>query len=106
CVRRAAGGGPFQSEREIRPQAKEQLLRTYGLDRPLGEQYVRFLTHAVRLDFGPSYKYPTQQVVDIIRASVPVSLELGLWALLLALMLGVPTGVIAPTRPTTAFDPP
>ena len=41
-------------------------MRKYGLDRPLGEQYVRFLTHAVRLDFGPSYKFPSRQVREII----------------------------------------
>jgi len=101
---RAAPGGPFQSEREIPAQAKAQLLRTYGLDRPLGEQYARFLAHAVRLDFGPSYKYPTQQVGDIIRASFPVSLELGLWALLVALVVGVPLGVIAAHRQNSAVD--
>jgi len=100
----AAPGGPFQSEREIPKAAKAQLLRQYGLDRPLGEQYVRFLGNAVRLDFGPSYKYPTQQVKDIVLASFPVSLELGLWALLLALALGVPLGVVAANRQNTALD--
>jgi oligopeptide transport system permease protein len=100
----AAPGGPFQSEREIPAGAKEQLMRKYGLDRPLGEQYGRFLVNAVRLDFGPSYKYPTQQVKDIILTSFPVSLELGLWALLLALTLGVPLGVLAASRQNTAFD--
>ncbi|MEP7027694.1 MAG: hypothetical protein ABI960_03780, partial [Candidatus Eisenbacteria bacterium] len=55
---RAAPGGPFQAEREIPAAAREQLLRQYGLDRPIGEQYTRFLGNAVRLDFGPSYKYP------------------------------------------------
>ena len=87
---RLAPGGPFQSEREIPAAAKAQLERSYGLDRPLGEQYVRFLGNAARLDFGPSYKYPTQQVGDIIRASFPASFELGLWSLLLALAFGVP----------------
>ena len=101
---RAAPGGPFQSEREIPAAAKEQLLRQYGLDKPLGEQYVKFLTNAVRLDFGPSYKYPTQQVRDIILTSFPVSLELGLWALLFSLALGVPIGVLAASRQNTGFD--
>ena len=101
---RAAPGGPFQSEREIPAAAKEQLLRQYGLDKPLAEQYVRFLVNAVRLDFGPSYKYPTQQVRDIILTSFPVSLELGLWALLFSLALGVPIGVLAASRQNTGFD--
>jgi len=101
---RAAPGGPFQSEREIPAAAREQLMRKYGLDRPLAEQYGRYLVNAARLDFGPSYKYPTQQVKDIIRASFPVSLELGLWALLLSLAIGVPLGVLAASRQNTAFD--
>jgi oligopeptide transport system permease protein len=101
---RAAPGGPFQSEREIPAAAKAQLERAYGLDRPLAEQYVRFLGNAARLDFGPSYKYPTQQVKDIIFASFPVSLELGLWALLLSLAIGVPLGVLAANRQNTGFD--
>jgi oligopeptide transport system permease protein len=101
---RAAPGGPFQSEREIPAAAREQLNRKYGLDRPLVEQYGRYLVNAARLDFGPSYKYPTQQVKDIIRASFPVSLELGLWALLLSLAIGVPLGVLAASRQNTAFD--
>ena len=101
---RLAPGGPFLSEREIPAAAKEALLARYGLDRPLGEQYGRFLVNAVKLDFGPSYKYPTQQVKEIIASGFPVSLELGLWALLLALTLGVPLGVLAASRQNTAID--
>ena len=101
---RLAPGGPFQSEREIPAAAREALLSRYGLDRPLLEQYGRFLVNAVRLDFGPSYKYPTQQVKEIIASSFPVSLELGVWALLLALVVGVPIGVIAASRQNSAAD--
>ncbi|MEO6462956.1 MAG: ABC transporter permease subunit [Candidatus Eisenbacteria bacterium] len=101
---RLAPGGPFQSEREIPEAAREALLQRYGLDRPLAEQYGRFLVNAVKLDFGPSYKYPTQQVKEIIASAFPVSLELGAWALLLALVLGVPLGVIAANRQNTATD--
>ncbi len=101
---RLAPGGPFQSEREIPEAAREALLARYGLDRPLLEQYGLFLVNAVKLDFGPSYKYPTQQVREIIASGFPVSLELGSWALLLALALGVPLGVIAANRQNTAID--
>jgi oligopeptide transport system permease protein len=101
---RLAPGGPFQSEREIPAAAREALYARYGLDRPLLEQYGRFLANAVRLDFGPSYKYPTQQVREIIASSFPVSLELGLWALLLALAVGVPLGVAAANRQNSATD--
>jgi len=101
---RLAPGGPFQSEREIPAAAREALAARYGLDRPLLEQYGRFLVNAVRLDFGPSYKYPTQQVHEIIASSFPVSLELGLWALLLSLAVGVPLGVLAANRQNSATD--
>src|SRR5262249_21355932 len=84
--------------------AKEQLLKKYGLDRPLGEQYVSFLRNAVRFDFGPSYKFPARQVREIIFEALPVSIELGGLALLLALLVGGPIGFLAATRHNTGLD--
>jgi oligopeptide transport system permease protein len=101
---RLAPGGPFNAEKDIPPAAKAQLEKAYGLDRPLGQQYLSFLTHAARLDFGPSYKFPARQVREIIFEAFPVSLELGLWALLLALAIGVPIGVIAAVRQNSGAD--
>jgi len=101
---RLAPGGPFLAERDIPAAAKAQLEHTYGLDRPLGEQYVAFLKNAARFDFGPSYKYPARQVREIIADALPVSMELGGLALLLALLLGVPLGVVAALRRNTAAD--
>ncbi len=101
---RAAPGGPFMAEREIPAAAKAQLMHTYGLDQPLGRQYLRFLGNAVRLDFGPSYKYPARQVREIIAEAFPVSLELGAWALLFAVLVGVPIGTIAAARQNTPAD--
>src|SRR6266487_4540732 len=91
----AAPGGPFQSEKEIPATAKEQLMRKYGLDQPLRVQYLRFLSNTARLDFGPSYKFPARQVREIIAEALPVSAELGGWALLVALSVGVPIGIFA-----------
>jgi oligopeptide transport system permease protein len=101
---RLAPGGPFRSEREIPPVAREQLMRKYGLDRPLGEQYLRFLGNAARLDFGVSYHYPGRTVREIIAEAFPVSAELGGWALLLAVLLGVPLGVVAAARKNGLAD--
>jgi oligopeptide transport system permease protein len=101
---RLAPGGPFQSEREIPAAAKEQLMRTYGLDRPLPEQYGRFLANTVRGDFGVSYRYPQRQVRDIVFAGFRVSAELGGWALLLAVLAGVPLGVVAAVKQNRAAD--
>lgn len=101
---RLAPGGPFQSERDIPAAAREQLMRTYGLDRPLPEQYARFLLNAARGDFGVSYRYPQRRVADIVGAGFRVSAELGGWALLFAVMIGVPLGVIAAVRQNRAAD--
>jgi oligopeptide transport system permease protein len=99
-----APGGPFQSEKAIPAAARAQMARVYGLDRPLGQQYGRFLWNAARGDLGPSYKYPQRQVRDIIRDGVRVSAELGGWALLLAVLVGVPAGVLAAVRQHRALD--
>ncbi|TMQ70566.1 MAG: ABC transporter permease subunit [Candidatus Eisenbacteria bacterium] len=101
---RLAPGGPFVAERDIPPAALAELKRAYGLDRPLPEQYVTFLAHAARLDFGPSYKFPARQVREIILEAFPVSLELGTWALLAAIVIGVPIGVFAALRQNTGGD--
>ncbi|NOT33751.1 MAG: ABC transporter permease [Candidatus Eisenbacteria bacterium] len=101
---RLAPGGPFQSEREIPAAAREQLMRSYGLDQPLHVQYLRFLGNAVRLDFGPSYKFPAKQVREIIAEAFPVSAELGGLALLVALLVGVPIGIIAAVKQNTRTD--
>ncbi len=101
---RLAPGGPFQSEKAIPPAAKAQLLRTYGLDRPLAEQYGRFLLATARGDFGVSYRYPDRRVRDIITSGFRVSAELGGWALLLAVLVGVPLGVLAAVRQNRATD--
>ncbi|MDZ4803536.1 MAG: ABC transporter permease subunit [Candidatus Eisenbacteria bacterium] len=101
---RAAPGGPFQAEREIPADIKANLERKYGLDRPVGEQYLRFLGNAVRLDFGPSYKNPGRSVREIIASGFPVSLELGAWSLLFALTLGIPIGVLAALNQNKPID--
>ncbi len=101
---RLAPGGPFRAEREIPPLAREHLMHKYGLDRPLPEQYAKFLGNAARLDFGVSYKYPTRTVREIILEAFPVSAELGGWSLLFAILLGIPLGVIAAVRKNGPAD--
>jgi len=101
---RLAPGGPFLSERDIPPPALAQLQKQYGLDQPLGVQYLTFLRNAARLDFGPSYKFPTRGVREIIFEAFPVSLELGAWALLLSILIGVPIGVFAALKQNSSLD--
>ena len=58
----------------------------------------------MRLDFGPSYKFPSREVRDIILTSLPVSLELGVYAILLALVIGIPIGTVAALKQDSIID--
>lgn len=93
---RAAPGGPFDSERVAPPEVIEALNAKYALDAPLLEQYGRFVRDLVlHGDLGPCFKYPGRTVNEIIAASLPTSMGLGLLAMLFALLLGVGLGVLA-----------
>jgi len=101
---RMAPGGPFQSEREIPAEAKAALQAQYGLDQPLLVQYGRYLKNVARFDFGPSYKFPARSVREIVMGALPISLELGGLALLIAIVIGVPVGALAAARQNTFLD--
>ena len=88
-------GGPFDTEKNISEEVQSLINAHYGLDLPIQEQYFRFISQRIKGDFGPSYKYAGWDVDEIIFQSFPVSLELGFYALLFALALGIPIGVIA-----------
>ncbi len=91
-------GGPFDTEKDIPEEVQAIIDAHYGLDLPRHEQYFRFLGQRLQGDFGPSYKYAGWDVDEIIAQSFPVSLELGFYALLVALAVGTPIGVIAALR--------
>jgi oligopeptide transport system permease protein len=99
-------GGPFDDEKPISPEVKKLIEVHYGLDQPVYIQYVKFLWQRLRGDFGPSYKYVGWDVDEIIAQSFPVSLELGLYALIIAVILGIPIGILAALKhngPTETF---
>jgi oligopeptide transport system permease protein len=91
-------GGPFDKEKALPPEILKNLERRYALDGTLLEQYADYLGRVVRGDLGPSYKYPGRDVADILADALPVSLELGLVALALALTGGVALGLAAGVR--------
>src|SRR4029079_2364893 len=98
-------GGRGDREKPVPPQAMEQMNRKYGLDRPLWQQYVDYLGGVVtRFDFGPSYKSVSRGLSDIIVALSPVSARIGLLAMLLAVGLGIPLGVLSAARSHTIAD--
>lgn len=94
----AIPGGPFTAEKSLPPAVKANIEARYKLNDPLLTQYKDYLANVVRGDLGPSFKYVGRSVNDIIAESFPVSLELGLESIFLALLVGVPAGVLAAYR--------
>ena len=92
---RLAPGGPFDSERKLPPEVLANIEAKYHLDEPLSKQYLRYLAGIIHLDLGPSYKYLDRGVKEIILDTLPTSALLGLLALVFALMVSFPTGLMA-----------
>lgn len=88
-------GGPFLSEKAISPQATAALEAKYGLDKPLGERYLTYMTDAVHGDFGDSLKQRGRTVADIITTKFPVSARIGGISVLVSLVVGVLLGCVA-----------
>jgi ABC-type dipeptide/oligopeptide/nickel transport system permease component len=98
-------GGPFDEDKApLPPAARANVLRKYGLDRPLYEQYLSYLGSAVRGDFGLSYQSPTETVGQLIGRTWPVSMQLGGLALVLAFGLGLTSGMVAAAHHNTWID--
>lgn len=101
---RLAPGGPFDEERAVPPAVLENLNKRYHLDDPLHTQFFDYTLNLLKGDFGPSFKYPSRSVTEIIYAGIPVTLELGFYALLVAMSIGVFAGVVASLKPNTWQD--
>lgn len=101
---RAAPGGPFDQEQRLPPEILANLESAYGLDLPIWTQYGRYIKALAHGDFGPSFKYKDFSVTELIAQGFPVTLELGVIALLLALGLGIPIGTFAALRHNSAGD--
>ena len=101
---RLAPGGPFDLERPLPPAAMANLARVYGLDQPLGVQYLRYLGALATGDFGPSFSFRDLTVAELFARGLPVSMTLGALALALALALGIGLGTLAAFRRGGAID--
>ena len=95
CVVRLAPGGPFDQEQALPPAVRANLERLYGLDQPLTLQYVHYLRGLLRGDFGPSLRQRDFTVSELIAQGLPLSATLGLAAILLAVLTGIPAGIAA-----------
>jgi oligopeptide transport system permease protein len=101
---RAAPGGPFDQEQTLPPEIVANLQSAYGLDQPIWTQYGRYLKSLLHGDFGPSFKYKDFTVTELIGQGFPVTLQLGVIAMVLALSLGIPLGTFAALHHNSAAD--
>ena len=119
---RAVPGGPFSGERRLSPEVEANVAARYHLDWPLWRQYLhyvgpfnldrhgllgdgtRVLGGALTGDLGPSFRQRDFSVNEILAQSLPISMELGLLALLWAVAVGLPAGVLAGLRPRSRLD--
>jgi oligopeptide transport system permease protein len=100
----SAPGGPFDEEKAVSPEVLIKLNERYNLNEPLMVQYFDYLGNVLQGDFGPSFRYPSRSVTELISIGLPITFELALYAILFALMLGIIAGVVSSLRPNTAYD--
>ncbi len=101
---RLAPGSPFVGERRLTPEVERNVMAKYGMDRPLGAQYLTYLGGVLHGDFGPSLKYKDKTVLQVIAAGFPKSALIGVPALILASILGVGLGALAALRQNRPSD--
>jgi peptide/nickel transport system permease protein len=87
----------------VDPAARQEIMRELGLDQPVWLQYVDWMRQIVSGDLGKSYRYE-QPAWEVIRPLVPVTLELAVLAMIVSVVLGVPTGVVSAVRQDTGLD--
>ena len=101
----AVPGGPFdETNQPLPPAAKANILRKYGLDKPVWQQYLNYMGNVLRFDFGIPYQQPTTTVTALIAQTWRVSLQLGAMTILFAFGLGIPIGVYAAYNQNTWID--
>ena len=100
----AIPGGPFTTEKKLPPQVKASIEAKYHLDDPVWKQYGDYLGGVITGDLGPSYKYEGRSVNDIISDAFPISAQLGLLSLMVAVVGGIAAGAISAMRPNGVVD--
>lgn len=96
-------GSPF-NDAKLSPEQKQILAEKYGLNDPVGVQYLNYLKNVVSGDFGNSFQYHNQPVWDLISPRLIPSLEMGLIAVIIGILLGLFLGVIAAIKQNTWID--
>ena len=101
---RVAPGGPFTNERALPPEIEQKINEAYDLDKPLIQQFGIYLSKIAKGDLGPSYKYKDFSVNELILSGFPISLTLGVSAIIISLFLGSLLGIIAAVKRNTIID--
>ncbi len=100
----AAPGGPFDAARVLPPEIEKNIAAAYHLDESLPRQFLRYLNGLLHGDLGPSYRYRGQNVSKLIGDALPVSLQIGVLALIIANVAGIAAGIAAALRKNTFLD--
>jgi ABC-type dipeptide/oligopeptide/nickel transport system permease component len=104
-VMHAVPGGPFDENKQpLPPAAKANILRKYGLDKPLPVQWARYMWAALHFDFGTPFQSPTETVTGLIARVWPVTLSLAGIVILLAYTFGLLLGILAAINQNTWID--
>ena len=97
-------GGPWDREKELAPQVVENLNHKYGLDKSFVAQFGDFLWNAMRGDLGISYSYQDRGVTEILMEGFPKTATLGIIAFILAILIGIPLGMVAALKQNSVVD--
>ena len=103
-IMRVAPGGPFSTNRKLTVQVLENMNKAYHLDEPLWMQFGRYLWGLAHFDFGPSMKYKDYTVTELIVQGLPVSIEIGVWAMVFATITGIALGIAGALRRNGVTD--
>jgi oligopeptide transport system permease protein len=106
---KAVPGGPFDMQAvdksvQLPDSVKKTLNAKFGLDKPVLVQYLIFMKNAVRLDFGYSFNFQGQTVMQIFRAQWPYSIHLGLMTMAFSIVVGMGLGIAAAIKQGTWID--
>lgn len=101
---RLAPGSPFTGERNLPPAVLANIEAKYNLNDPLWLQYLNYLKQLLQGDFGPSFKYKDHTINGLLADALPVSIELGVYAFIIAVVIGVTMGIIAALKQNSVFD--
>ena len=99
-----APGGPFDADKAVSPQVLKNLNEAYNLNASEWEQYIDYMSGVIQGDFGPSFRFPGRSVSEMISTGLPITFELAFYSILIALLIGISSGVLAALKRNTYLD--